>query len=183
MFLLWRTNLSGVACHFYTNVFLYKIYKHFLFYTTQKTQLKYQVGKKRNLMYIIYIHFRTNSEKIHTLMLKTWSPEVIHVNRMSDGHIPMATNPTWTGWVFLTVLVELSLLPVILPTLHFLLRSVCWTFSYVYSSSNISEEHERKTWKKWRSSLFTSVQRSQCLTQHAKMEPNMTDFGAGIGHN
>ena len=57
------------------------------------------------------------------------------MNRMSDEHIPMATNQTWTG-VFLTVLVQVTEVshP---PHLSALLHSACQPSPHVNSSSNM----------------------------------------------
>lgn len=133
--------------------------------------------KKRNLLYIIYIHFSTNSEKICTWFLKSWSITYEQDVWWSYTH---GNKPNMDRSV-LTILVQLTAVSLIslraLP-----LRSACWTSTHVNSSSNISGVHSQRPEQNGRKktttgrkrqvlSSSTSVQRTQCLRQHAKWIP------------
>lgn len=107
-----------------------------------------------------------------------WNLEVLLMNRMSDGHIPMATNQTWTGvfWLFWfnwqqppisPLQLSSSRLPADLQPMF----TVAATF-LGYTANDPNEKEERKQQvgggKDMSLSSSTSVQRTQCLRQHAK---------------
>lgn len=132
--------------------------------------------KKRNLLYIIYIHFSTNSEKICTTgFLKSWSITYEQDVWWSYTH---GNKPNMDRSV-LTILVQLtaasrfpsqlsfSNLPAeLLPML-----TVAATFlGYTANDPNKKEERKQQVGRGKDKSLnsSTSVQRTQCLRQHAK---------------
>lgn len=139
--------------------------------------------KKMNLLYIIYIHFLNLFWKdLHNMFFFFFflNLEVLLMNRMSDGHIPMATNQTWTGvfWQFWFNWQPSPGFPFQPPFLHYALpaeRLPMLTVAATFLGYIANDPKKKKKWKSKQVgrgerqvlSLSTSVQRTQCLRQHA----------------
>ena len=137
--------------------------------------------KKRTLLYIIYIHFSTKSEKICT----TWFEILKYYLWTGCLMVIYPWQQTKHGQEcfdnFGSTDSSLTFAPLPSP----LLWSACWTSTHVISSSNISGVHsqrcEQKRKKKQQqvggrevSSSSNLSSEDPVLRQHAKMDSNMT---------
>jgi len=130
--------------------------------------------KKRNLLFIIYIHILKPILKSTTWFF--WNIEVLLMNRMSDGHIPMATNQTRTGG-FWQCWFSSQQSPSVLRRLNLHHVDSKQQHSWGTRTTTPTETQRKATGRKraeTRLAPSASVQRTQCLRLHAKWDSNVT---------